>query len=37
MVLAPERIGEAEIHELDFVVGDLLENVFGACHVISIR
>ncbi|AHV93104.1 hypothetical protein D554_3547 [Bordetella holmesii 30539] len=36
MVLATERIGEAEIYELDFVIGDLFENVLWACHVISI-
>ncbi|MNS82127.1 hypothetical protein D3C72_1158620 [compost metagenome] len=37
VVLTANRIGKAEIHEFDFVIGDLFQDVFRACHVISIR
>ncbi len=37
VVLTANRIGKAEIHEFHFVIGDLFQDVFRACHVISIR
>ena len=37
VVLAAHGVGKAEVDEFDFVVGDLFQDVFRACHVISIR
>src|SRR5690606_9844522 len=36
VMLTTRSVGEAEINKLDFLVGDLFQDVFRACHVISI-